>query len=261
MAHTASTLLIGAAMAAMVLAGQPAGAGLAPYGGLDLGWSSAPPIGPGAAGAEAAFAAATGASNPITFSGGSVPSDVSISVTNPFGPSAITNSPSAYCGFQFCGGDTDGNGWFLYVYEGGATFTFSKPIDSFGAYFSGIQVQDTIDFTDSRGAQTVNIPYGASGGMAFAGFTDFGQSITSVTVNAGLDIIGVDDVLVVSTVPEPTTWAMMLIGFVGLGFAAYRLARQPCQPREAEISAGCGLGVDGSELSRCAESDPSPVSL
>jgi hypothetical protein len=25
-----------------------------------------------------------------------------------------------------------------------------------------------------------------------------------------------------STVPEPSTWAMMLIGFVGLGFAGYR---------------------------------------
>lgn len=28
-------------------------------------------------------------------------------------------------------------------------------------------------------------------------------------------------------VPEPSTWAMMIIGFVGLGFAAYRTARRP----------------------------------
>jgi hypothetical protein len=26
-------------------------------------------------------------------------------------------------------------------------------------------------------------------------------------------------------VPEPSTWAMMLIGFAGLGFAGYRRAR------------------------------------
>jgi hypothetical protein len=28
------------------------------------------------------------------------------------------------------------------------------------------------------------------------------------------------------TVPEPSTWAMMLLGFAGLGFTAYRKARR-----------------------------------
>jgi PEP-CTERM motif len=28
-----------------------------------------------------------------------------------------------------------------------------------------------------------------------------------------------------SAVPEPSTWGMMLLGFVGLGFAGYRRAR------------------------------------
>jgi hypothetical protein len=28
-----------------------------------------------------------------------------------------------------------------------------------------------------------------------------------------------------NTVPEPSTWAMMLAGFVGLGFAGYRRAK------------------------------------
>ena len=28
-----------------------------------------------------------------------------------------------------------------------------------------------------------------------------------------------------SAVPEPSTWAMMLLGFAGLGFAGYRKAR------------------------------------
>jgi hypothetical protein len=30
-----------------------------------------------------------------------------------------------------------------------------------------------------------------------------------------------------STVPEPSTWAMMLLGFVGLGYAGYRRAKTP----------------------------------
>jgi hypothetical protein len=30
-----------------------------------------------------------------------------------------------------------------------------------------------------------------------------------------------------SVVPEASTWAMMLIGFAGLGYAGYRRAREP----------------------------------
>lgn len=33
---------------------------------------------------------------------------------------------------------------------------------------------------------------------------------------------GLDDVRVTAAVPEPATWALMLIGFAGVGFAAYR---------------------------------------
>ena len=29
-----------------------------------------------------------------------------------------------------------------------------------------------------------------------------------------------------STVPEPSTWAMMLLGFAGLGFSGYRASRR-----------------------------------
>jgi PEP-CTERM motif len=29
-----------------------------------------------------------------------------------------------------------------------------------------------------------------------------------------------------SAVPEPSTWAMMLVGFAGLGFAGYRTSRK-----------------------------------
>ena len=40
------------------------------------------------------------------------------------------------------------------------------------------------------------------------------------------DLTGVTLVSSVNTnVPEPSTWAMMLLGFAGLGFAGYRKAR------------------------------------
>jgi hypothetical protein len=31
--------------------------------------------------------------------------------------------------------------------------------------------------------------------------------------------------VLVQSVPEPSTWAMMMLGFAGLGFAAYRKVR------------------------------------
>jgi hypothetical protein len=30
----------------------------------------------------------------------------------------------------------------------------------------------------------------------------------------------------IASVPEPSTWAMMLVGFAGLGFAGYRASRR-----------------------------------
>ncbi len=45
-------------------------------------------------------------------------------------------------------------------------------------------------------------------------------NLSAVSFETGQKII-VD----VSTVPEPSTWTMMLLGFVGLGYAAYRKAK------------------------------------
>jgi hypothetical protein len=32
--------------------------------------------------------------------------------------------------------------------------------------------------------------------------------------------------LTISAVPEPSTWAMMILGFIGVGFVAYRRKAQ-----------------------------------
>jgi hypothetical protein len=44
------------------------------------------------------------------------------------------------------------------------------------------------------------------------------------------------DFAVGGAVPEHSTWAMMLIGFAGLGYAGYRRAKEPrwARPRSAE---------------------------
>jgi uncharacterized membrane protein len=47
-----------------------------------------------------------------------------------------------------------------------------------------------------------------------------GSSAVAYGINDGGQAIGV------TVVPEPSTWAMMLLGFVGLGFVGYRRARK-----------------------------------
>jgi hypothetical protein len=49
----------------------------------------------------------------------------------------------------------------------------------------------------------------------------------SPTANDGLAIDSIGAVAVTSAVPEPSTWAMLLIGFAGIGFMAYRRKSKP----------------------------------
>ena len=65
-----------------------------------------------------------------------------------------------------------------------------------------------------------------------------GDSVTDTVINLGsnfgpnidLTINGFGDFAiggVVEGVPEPSTWALMLLGFAGLGYAGYRRTREP----------------------------------
>jgi hypothetical protein len=52
--------------------------------------------------------------------------------------------------------------------------------------------------------------------------TGASQTFTFAVSNVGSDhSVGIDNIAL-TTVPEPATWAMMLVGFAGLGFAGYR---------------------------------------
>ena len=68
-----------------------------------------------------------------------------------------------------------------------------------------------------------------NGNFDWTAFTLNAIGLTSVTITADGDgffkemkqfqISGLEQV---AAVPEPTTWAMMLLGFAGIGFMAYR---------------------------------------
>ena len=61
-------------------------------------------------------------------------------------------------------------------------------------------------------------------------FTDAGGTISSlVTAETGTDFGNSFEIAAIATsssVPEPSTWAMMLLGFAGLGFLVYRQSRR-----------------------------------
>lgn len=200
----------------------PAQASLVTYIGADNNVASLAQMTNSAA-AAASFDAATLGSSLITFES-PLPMGVSIS------GGSVSNSSG--CG-ALCGINTTAGGqFFLSMFGGSATFNFTAPINFFGAYLTGLQTnlvgQQTVTFTDGS-SQSINFPSavqgGNGGGGAFIGFTDFGKSISSVTINATNDIITVDDARYgVAAVPEPDIWALLIAGF-GLTGAAMRRRR------------------------------------
>ncbi len=100
---------------------------------------------------------------------------------------------------------TEGGRKFLTLQGSEVVLTFSRPIQAFRAYFTGVQFSgETIFFSD--GSQQVVPIDNPRTGITFLGFTDVGKSITSLTIHAGNDIIGIDDIRIVpAAVPEPAS--------------------------------------------------------
>ncbi len=84
----------------------------------------------------------------------------------------------------------------------------------------------------------LNIPNNPSDNSGYGGpnafFTNIAANLQSLTVNfitpiaanGGTDIFSLEEPVSLNNIvvgtPEPSTWAMMLLGFAGMGFVAYR---------------------------------------
>ena len=112
--------------------------------------------------------------------------------------------------------------------------------NGFGAVFTDVDLANTtsLTFFDSANVSlgTFFVPASANGGLSFLG-VDFGSAVVSrVRIVSGnvalgpnedgvLDIVVMDDFLFgepVAAVPEPSTWAMIILGFAGIGLMTYR---------------------------------------
>jgi hypothetical protein len=132
---------------------------------------------------------------------------------------ASTNSPTDTLGitnlaFEMTNGGTFNN-LELNLLAGTATSVAFTLIDNMGQIFSGT------DFTFALDAN----------GQNFFGFQGInGQSIASVSFVANGTIDTVQQIrldAVTSAIPEPAVWAMMLIGFGGIGSAMRRRKLKP----------------------------------
>jgi hypothetical protein len=85
-------------------------------------------------------------------------------------------------------------------------------------HFDSFSVPSTPPGEFDYAYNTVNQPVGT---FAVGTIDDLGQKIA---LNLGKNTLSFDASLFV--VPEPSTWAMMLLGFAGLGFVGYRRTRR-----------------------------------
>ncbi len=127
-------------------------------------------------------------------------------------------------------GDFENSGTATVRVGGGPTVTFTDPIQVIsdqstpGVGFEDLSVDDILD--------------GVSASFATYDLTtSIGPIVGSSLFNAGSSYATTGGAFVLTTVgdatfsaattaiPEPSSWAMMLIGFAGLGYAGYRRAR------------------------------------
>ena len=103
------------------------------------------------------------------------------------------------------------------------------------SYFSKTSSIDGTYIMDTGAIYTVTMSVGVSGGI----FTGFGGGVSTFSaiddptfsVAPGVDNAAqysfiFSDGIATTAVPEPSTWAMMLLGFVGIGAAGYRRAKR-----------------------------------
>ncbi len=181
---------------------------------------------PLATGAAAAFDAAAPGLPAIDFESG-LPMGVSVSS---FGIPGTIEDGALSCGAVFCGYNTTPGGSLVFrvTGQGVHTFSFATPIDSFGGYFTGWQLDTQIlelTYADLT-TVTLDMPAGGQGGTLFYGFQDAGASIVSVSYTNRGDIVAVDDIrygrAAVAAVPEPSTIALVSLSIVSVFGATWQ---------------------------------------
>jgi hypothetical protein len=147
---------------------------------------------------------------------------VPISPTAPLDPANV-QAPHDFSQFPVTAGlPSENNGFLTYdnlFWPGGAPVT-APDFDGAGGFLDIYGLLFNIGGTAPVGT-VVDL---FDNGVSFSTGKDLGGFGVAVTTAAtSLDYVSGG---VTATVPEPSTWAMMILGFAGLGFAGYRKSRR-----------------------------------
>jgi PEP-CTERM motif len=116
--------------------------------------------------------------------------------------------------------------------------SFASPVYGFAAdigsvYNWGGTSDPTITFNFASGSGSFTLPnylISSNNTLNFIGFTS-SSPFTTITINDPTSGLAIDNFTsatgLQSAVPEPSTWAMLLLGFAGVGFMAYRRKSKP----------------------------------
>jgi len=243
--HLKAAGRVGLVLGALAFSALQLSASPTTYTGEDIGVTGSGPLTNSNAAYNSFYSAASGIGSVslITFESSSLGSfasltpatGVTLTGTDIFGNNQTVRDTSNFPANPSLDGSntTPGGANFVEVQGGTLTFTFADPINSFGAYLTGVQnfTQDTITFSDGS-TQVIDVPEtgtaGNIGAVDFVGFTDSGASISSITIfagNNGYDDIGVDDVsygAAVSATPEPGSVVLLLTGCMALGLLVWQ---------------------------------------
>jgi hypothetical protein len=183
-------------------------------------------------------------------------------VSSPYTPTdaTITSGLRVFGGGAVTG-LSSGNNWILATFSSAtANIRVFPSIDHFGAAFDGYQYTiegsnngttwtplfDALTVTGSGepftlGTFTGTAPTlvnnvltpgaGPAGTVGYIADFDFGAAYKDYAFGASTVAFAQgnadQELSAVSTVPEPSTWAMLLLGFAGIGFMAYRRKNKP----------------------------------
>jgi hypothetical protein len=119
-------------------------------------------------------------------------------------------------------------GSFTVTYDPSVNNDVGSPVDS----LSSNHDFGRFSFVYDSGALIVGTDCGGGGCGLNASLVSaaFGDGLAGYSEGAGFSFLGSGSLTLVSevpAVPEPSTWAMLLIGFAGIGFMAYRRKSKP----------------------------------
>ncbi len=168
-----------------------------------------------------------GAENAWDPSNGRVPSTGYVNSSGCGAPSCTVTISSSAPTFGY----DDGNYLIVADFSSGNSLVITSEVLAGGVLvYSPLTMTFTDPVFNGASLQSDTFPNGL-------GFSFNGDEVTLTYGGFPSTISNASAVIAISSVPESSTWAMMLVGFAGLGFVGYRATAQRSQSRDFAASA------------------------